>query len=89
MSIESLGSMGATILVIAVTLEDSNRNKVVRLLLALIGKRSRLTAAIFTIFFLLIHSQIILILMLVQPVDIGSATSAASDFTYNMGPQVQ
>ena len=28
------------------TLEDSLRNKVVRLLLALIGKRSRLTAAI-------------------------------------------
>ena len=31
---------------IAVNLEDSNQNKVVRLLLALISKRSRLTAAI-------------------------------------------
>ena len=50
MSVESLGSI--VILLIAVTLKDSNRNKVVRLLLALISKRSRLTATIFTIFFL-------------------------------------
>ena len=43
---------GVNSLLIAVTLENSNRNKVVRVLLALIGKRSRLTAAIFTIFFI-------------------------------------
>ena len=44
----SLWGQQSTILLIAVTLKDSNWNKVVSLFLALIGKRSRLTAAIQT-----------------------------------------